>query len=102
MADIAMALDRLVPGADWQGSVTAGTKAAYDAIRWNDDRPKPSWQAVKDASAAIAAEPPPTDGDLANKEIDRSPAMKGLVRLLGKRFNLTEQQVRDAIKVELQ
>ena len=57
--DIALVLDRLVPGADWQGSVTANTKEAFDAIRWNDDRRKPSWAEVLIAWRAIQREPKP-------------------------------------------
>lgn len=49
MADIAYALDLLVPNGDWQGSVTAGNEAAFNAIRWNDSRPKPTWAAVQAA-----------------------------------------------------
>lgn len=41
--DIALVLDRLVPGADYQGSVTANTEEAFNAMRWNDPRPKPTW-----------------------------------------------------------
>lgn len=52
MIDVALALDRLVPGADYLGSLTAGTQAAYDALEWRDGRPKPSWAEIEQAVAA--------------------------------------------------
>lgn len=54
MTDVALALDVLVPGAAYGGSLTANTKAAYDSIRWEDDRPKPSWT---DVQAVVIPEP---------------------------------------------
>lgn len=57
--DIALVLDRLIPGGDWQGSVTANTQDAFDAIRWNDDRRKPSWAEVQIAWRAVQGEPKP-------------------------------------------
>lgn len=46
MMDIAYALDRLVPGAEYRGSTTANNRAAYDALVWLDARAKPSWDDV--------------------------------------------------------
>ena len=43
MMDIALAIEGLLPAAQFGGSLTANTKAAYDALRWEDERPKPSW-----------------------------------------------------------
>ena len=57
--DIALCLDRLVPGVDWQGSVTANTLEAFDAIRWKDKTPKPSWSAVLAKWETIKDEPEP-------------------------------------------
>jgi hypothetical protein len=101
MVDIALALDVLVPGADWQGSAMAGTKAAFGRLRWHDARPKPSWAAVKAKADELAALPPPDDGDRAERAVDASPALRGLIRVLGRRFNLTEREIRDAIKAEV-
>ena len=42
--DIAIVLDRLIPGGDWQGSITENTEEVYNKIRWNDDRTKPTWE----------------------------------------------------------
>ena len=52
MTDVALAIDALVPAAQYGGSVTANTEAAYNAIRWEDARPKPTWAEI------VAAEPP--------------------------------------------
>lgn len=47
MIDIALTLDKLVPGGNWQGSVTSNTKEDFDNVRWADDRPKPTWKEVQ-------------------------------------------------------
>lgn len=55
--DIALALGRLVPAAEYGGSLTANNQEAYEALRWNDSRPKPLWDDIM-----IAAKlPPPTE-----------------------------------------
>ena len=52
--DIRMALEQL--GTAWQfgGSVTAGTKEAWDAVEWEDARPKPTWADLCAAHASAA------------------------------------------------
>ena len=57
--DIAATLDRLTPGTDWQGSVTDNTKEAFDNIRWNDERMKPTWKEVQAKWLEIELEPEP-------------------------------------------
>lgn len=52
MTDVALAIEALVPAAEYGGSVTANTEEAYNAIVWKDERPQPTWAEV------IAAEPP--------------------------------------------
>ncbi len=42
--DVALALDELVPAACRGGSLTDNTREQYDALRWEDDRPKPTWE----------------------------------------------------------
>jgi len=54
--DIALILDRLVPNADYQGSVTANDEDSFDAITWNDERVKPSWQDILDEWDVYQAE----------------------------------------------
>ena len=46
MLDIAYALDQLLPAALYNGSLTANTESAYNAITWNDGRTKPTWSAI--------------------------------------------------------
>lgn len=54
--DIALAIDKLIPAAEYGGSVTANDQASYEAIRWADERPKPSWAELL---AAYAPPAPP-------------------------------------------
>lgn len=59
-------------------------------------------EAARDAEeAAQAAIVPPSEGDQADAEVTSSPALTALVRLFARRFNSTEQQVRDDLKAEL-
>lgn len=46
--DLARAIESLVPAARYGGSVTANTQDAYDELRWDDEREKPTWQALLD------------------------------------------------------
>jgi len=47
MIDIALCLHLMVsPQYEYGGAVSSNTKQEYDAIRWADDRPKPTWQAL--------------------------------------------------------
>jgi len=48
--DVASVLDQLVPGAQYFGSVTDNTEAAYDALDWFDTRAKPTWAEIVAAS----------------------------------------------------
>ena len=50
--DIRTTLEHL--GTAWQfgGSVTAGTQAAWDAVDWEDSRPKPTWAELCAAHAS--------------------------------------------------
>lgn len=47
MVDVAAALDVLAYGAEYRGSLTANTQEAYEAIVWEDERPKPSWEEIE-------------------------------------------------------
>jgi hypothetical protein len=51
--DIALAIESLIPGAKYGGSVSLHSEAAYDSLRWEDDRTKPSWAAIEGAWAII-------------------------------------------------
>lgn len=53
--DIALAIDYILPGAVYAGSVTANTQTSYDAIAWDavaNTIAKPSWDAIVAADKA--------------------------------------------------
>jgi hypothetical protein len=54
--DIALAIEALVPNADYFGSTTSNTKENYDALIWNDSRTKPNFADLKNAYDALAEE----------------------------------------------
>jgi len=54
--DVAMMTNRLVPNADYIGSLTANTETAYNAITWNDATTKPTWQELTDEQVVYDAE----------------------------------------------
>jgi hypothetical protein len=54
--DIALAIEVLLPNAEYFGSTTGNTKKDFDALVWNDERVKPSWDALKVAYAEIPEE----------------------------------------------
>jgi ferric-dicitrate binding protein FerR (iron transport regulator) len=47
--DLAYTIHCLVPGAIYGGSTSANTQEAYDALRWEDERPKPTWAEIQTA-----------------------------------------------------
>lgn len=51
--DIALAIEALVPAADYFGSTTGNNKFDYEALIWNDSRTKPTWTALQSAYAAL-------------------------------------------------
>ena len=53
--DIRMALERFGTGWQFGGSVTNGTQTAWDAVDWEDARPKPSWTDLCAAHTATVA-----------------------------------------------
>jgi hypothetical protein len=57
MPDVAYAIHTLVPGAVYFGSVSNNTEESYNAIRWEDEREKPTWAeiiAIPDPSTPLA------------------------------------------------
>ena len=55
--DIALAVEHIQSGAAYSGSVTAGTRAAWDAVVWNDpNRAKPTWEAIETTWAALSVD----------------------------------------------
>ena len=49
MIDVALAIEALLPAAEYFGSTTANTKECFDNLNWQDSRTKPSWKQVQDA-----------------------------------------------------
>ena len=47
--DVALAIESLLPAAEYFGSTTANTKECFDDLNWLDKRPKPTWKQVQDA-----------------------------------------------------
>jgi len=47
--DIALAIESLLPNADYFGSTTGNTKEDFDLLIWNDKRKKPTFKAISDA-----------------------------------------------------
>ena len=50
---LAIALESILPGALYQGSLTDDTEVAYDALTWLDVRPKPLYAKVLAAAALV-------------------------------------------------
>jgi hypothetical protein len=61
MIDIALAIERLVPNAEYAGSTTGSTRDVFDALRWTDARPKPSWGQIVGAWNMLRETPPAPD-----------------------------------------
>lgn len=53
--DIALALESLVPAVQYGGSLTANIREAYNALRWEDERPKPTWEEIEAAWTNVAS-----------------------------------------------
>ncbi len=49
MLDVALAIEALLPAAEYFGSTTANTKECFDNLQWQDNRPKPNWKQIQDA-----------------------------------------------------
>ncbi len=54
--DIALAIEALLPKADYFGSTTGNTKTDYDALIWNDSRTKPDFTSLTNAYDALSEE----------------------------------------------
>jgi len=51
--DLALAIEALVPSAQYFGSTTANTKDCFDNLDWKDSRTKPSWKQLQDAWVSL-------------------------------------------------
>lgn len=47
--DLALAIELIYVAAVYSGSTANNDEASYDALRWGDSRPKPTWQELQDA-----------------------------------------------------
>jgi hypothetical protein len=56
MIDIALAIEALIPAANYFGSTTDNTKKAFDELNWLDQRVKPTWSQVQAAYQALPNE----------------------------------------------
>jgi len=96
MIDAALALETLLPSAVYGGSLTAGTEASYNAIVWEDARPKPAWSEIEAAAAQAAL---PTADDV------RAEAQRRIMALAGARDAdhlalLISNATREAIRLQ--
>jgi len=51
--DVSLAIEKLLPAASYNGSLTANTETAYSCLRWKDERKKPTWEELQNAWALI-------------------------------------------------
>jgi hypothetical protein len=56
MIDIALTLDKLVPAAQYGGSLVLNIKESYDALRWEDSRSKPTWEQIENEWVILSVE----------------------------------------------
>lgn len=51
--DTAASIENLLPATKYGGATSENTEAEYDALRWNDSRPKPTWAEILASFAII-------------------------------------------------
>ena len=51
--DVALSIEKLLPAANYFGSVTANTEKSYMDLNWVDERIKPTWKEIQDAYLTI-------------------------------------------------
>ena len=56
MIDVALGIEALVPAAEYFGSTTDNTKKSFDDLNWQDQREKPTWEAIQEAYDALPDE----------------------------------------------
>ena len=57
--DVALAIDLLVPQAEYGGSVTTNTEQQYNKVRWEDERTQPTWAELEQAWEEYEPPTPP-------------------------------------------
>lgn len=53
MIDIALAIELLVPTAEYRGATSDNTKECFDALVWLDERPMPTWEQLLEQKDAV-------------------------------------------------
>lgn len=53
--DLALAIENLVPAAQYGGSTTANDQAAFNALVWEDGRAKPNWTQIQNSWTTVQA-----------------------------------------------
>jgi len=91
-----MAIDHLVPRAIYGGSTNKNTQAAYNTLRWNDPRPKPTWPDVLAAFAVIEDSllPHNQERKRIKDEFDAKSMFKILFKTIAVATNKTPNQIR--------
>jgi hypothetical protein len=69
--DIALAIEHMLYGAKYSGSVTANTQEQYDELDWQDERiQKPKWEDLLNAWNEIKdVQPPKSEMELLQDKI---------------------------------
>ena len=51
--DVALAIEALLPAAEYFGSTSENTKQSFDNLNWLDERSKPTWKQLQDAWVSL-------------------------------------------------
>lgn len=54
--NLALCIEKLVPAAEYFGSVTSNTREAYEKLEWLDSRKKPTWDLIASVSQLVEDE----------------------------------------------
>lgn len=74
--DLALAIEKIYPNAEYFGATTENSKTDFDNLNWQDERPKPSWKQVQDAWIKY-------ESDLAKEVENKTAAKSELLAKLG-------------------
>ena len=54
--DISLTIEKLVPSAQYFGSLTSNTKEDYDKLDWQDQRTKPEWKDLQNVWVSLESQ----------------------------------------------
>jgi hypothetical protein len=77
--DLALAIEALLPAAEYFGSTTANDKDCFDNLDWQDSRTKPTWKQLQDAWVTLE----PKLASKAQAKADAKAAAEGKLAALG-------------------